>query len=159
MGIKAPEYFSQCKWRNPHDPRDSVFQYAYNAKGQTYFERGDVNGTPPVAFQFGQMPTAWSLGRRHWMDAGYCPVEDRRIQATKSDSSDVLVVDVGGNNGHDLQQLREMLLNLPGRLLLHNVSQVIKGVKGNEGTFESAVHDFFTPRPVKGEHNPLLPTM
>ena len=149
-GIKAPEYFSQHNWQNPHDIRDSVFQHAYNAKGQTYFEWGSVNGTPPVAFQFGQMLTAWSLGRRHWMDEGYYPVHDRLITGAKSDPSAAFLVDVGGNNGHDLQQFREKIPDIPGRLILQDLVGVIDGVKGAEGIFEPTVHDFFTPQPVKG---------
>ena len=158
--MKAPEYFTQCNWQNPNDIRDSVFQHAYDAKGQTYFEWGSVNGTPPVTFQFGQMLTAWSRGRRHWMDSGYYPVHDRLITGVKSDPSAVFLVDVGGNNGHDLQQLKEKFPDIPGKLVLQDLPGVIDGVKGVEGVFEPTVHDFFTSQPVKGEYSqPVLSTL
>ena len=85
------------------------------------------------------------------MDPGYYPVNDRLVTGANTDSSAVFLVDVGGNNGHDLQQLKEKYPNLPGRLILQDTPEVINGVKGIEGVFEPTVHDFFTPQPVKGE--------
>ena len=158
-GLKAVEYFSERKWQNPSDILDTAFAHAYDAKGQTFFDWGAVNGTPPVAFQFGQMLSAWSLGRRHWMDPGYYPVKERLIEGAKTDPSEVFIVDVGGNNGHDLHQLKEKIPAIPGRLVLQDLEGVIKDVKDSGNVFDLTVHDFFTPQPVKGKYLnlPVMP--
>ena len=88
------------------------------------------------------------------MDVGYYPVKERLLESARGGESEVFMVDVGGNNGHDLIQFKEKWNNLPGKLVLQDLEHVVQRVKADvkverEGV-EVQVHDFFTPQPVKG---------
>jgi len=145
----AVDYLRQRNYQCPNDVRDSVFQYAHNCKGQTFFEWGATHGDPPVAFQFGQMLSAWSQDRRHWMDPYYYPVEERLAKGLKSDEDAVLLIDVGGSYGHDLEQFNSKHPHIPGRLILQDQPEIISQVKPS-ARIEPMVHDFLTPQPIQG---------
>ena len=155
VGIKAVEFLKGIGWESPSDVRDTVFQAYNNCKGQTFFEWGMANGgDPPMTALFGMMLSAWGKGRPQWMDVGYYPVQERLLESARSGGNQVFMVDVGGNNGHDLIHFKEKWNDLPGRLLLQDVEHVVERVKADakierEG-IEVQVHDFFTPQPVKG---------
>ena len=148
---QAASFFKTTNYRNPSDIRDGLLQYAYKCKGQSFFEWGSANGTPPAAYQFGQMLTAWSENRQHWMDPGYYPVIERLAEGAKADKDAVLLVDVGGSNGHDLEQFHKKHPDVPGRLVLQDLPDIIAQAKPS-APIEATVHDFFTPQPVKGRH-------
>ena len=156
--IKANEYFKSTNWKCPTDLRDTALQYAWNCKGQTFFEFAASNGPPPFpqgppwAALFGQMLVAWSQNRRHWMDEGYYPVRQKIIEG--ADEKGVFIVDVGGSNGHDLLQLKDKFPDLPGRCVLQDLKEVVEGAVQSgqleKSGIEAEAHDFFTPQPVKG---------
>ena len=61
----------------------------------------------------------------------------------------VLLVDVGGGQGHEVQKFIERLPNTEGRLVLQDQAEVIDQVPKTDA-MEVMVHDFFTPQPVQG---------
>ena len=92
-------------------------------------------------------------GRADWLD--WFPLKD--VVGTGIDDCGpdaVSFVDVGGNQGSELNRLHEKYPELLGRLVLQDVESVIKDVPAGE-PFEVTVHDFFTPQPIQG--NPLPP--
>ena len=68
------------------------------------------------------------------------------------DPEAVLLVDIGGNWGHELQGFHEAHPDAPGRLILQDLPVMIEkfGGKSPPG-IEIMTYDFFTPQPVKGE--------
>ena len=68
------------------------------------------------------------------------------------DPNAVLLVDIGGNWGHELQSFHEAHPNTPGRLILQDLPVMIEkfGGKAPSG-IEIMAYDFFTPQPVKGK--------
>jgi hypothetical protein len=62
----------------------------------------------------------------------------------------VLVVDVGGGLGHATKQIKELIGDLKGRVILQDRPIVIEDIKEDLGEIEKMGHDFFTPNPVKG---------
>jgi hypothetical protein len=94
---------------------------------------------------------AYRAGKPSWVDPGFYPVSEELADKFDPTSSEVMLVDVGGGLGHDLQELRERHPSLPGRLVLQDRAEVIDAVAaGGGGVFEATAHDFFTPQPVKG---------
>jgi hypothetical protein len=66
-------------------------------------------------------------------------------------TSDVLLVDVGGGQGHEVQGFHEQFGK--GKLVLQDLPRVIDGIA--EGALDSSImriaNDFFADQPVKGE--------
>ena len=88
-------------------------------------------------------------GRAEFLDI--YPAEDRLICGfDPSQGSDgVLLVDVGGGHGHDVQKFVAKFPDTQGRKVLQDQAEVISQVPKSD-TMEVTVHDFFTPQPVKG---------
>ena len=84
------------------------------------------------------------------MDDDYYPVQERLADGARSDKDAVLLVDVGGSHGHDLEQFHAKHPHIPGRLVLQDTPEVVDQVKASN-VFETTAHDFFTPQPVKGK--------
>lgn len=84
---------------------------------------------------------------RKWYET--VPVDE--IFGTPSDASAVLLVDVGGNTGHDILGFHKAHPNLPGRLILQDLPTTIQSLDAAKlEPIEAMAHDFFTPQPVKG---------
>ncbi|KAL3442099.1 putative O-methyltransferase [Aspergillus insuetus] len=63
----------------------------------------------------------------------------------------VLVVDVGGNIGHEVVAFRKNFLHIPDRLVLEDVPAVVDGLPGPLGPNIDAIsHSMFEPQPIKG---------
>lgn len=61
-----------------------------------------------------------------------------------------LVVDVGGNIGHDLHRFYEAHPETAARLYLEDLPDVVKLSKCPDPVNKIS-HDFFTPQPIKGK--------
>ena len=58
-------------------------------------------------------------------------------------------MDVGGDLGHDLEELKLEHPGVPGRLVLQGQPEVVaQDTKASDG-IESTAHDFFTLQPLK----------
>jgi hypothetical protein len=94
------------------------------------------------------------MGRQRWFDLDYYPVEERLISgASRSDNGEeaVLLVDVGGGTGHDVNGLREAFGDrLPGKLVLQDRPEIIEHAVLNGEADVKMAHDFLTEQPVKG---------
>lgn len=84
------------------------------------------------------------------MDEGFYPVQERLMQGIKSGKGEVAVVDIGGNVGYDLQELKSKHPNLPGRLVLQDRPDIIAKAAATGEGFEAMSYDFFTEQPIKG---------
>ena len=74
------------------------------------------------------------------------PVHQNLINSAEAEASAVFCVDIGGGKGHDLDKLHNRFPILPGRLILQDLQKVTT----SSVVFESMVHDFFQPQPIKG---------
>lgn len=88
-------------------------------------------------------------GRRSWFDI--FPVEEHIGQESPGENTDVvLLVDVGGNLGHDLIKFGEKYPHIPGRLILQDLPQVVTDLHLSQERIEPMAYDFCNPQPVKG---------
>ncbi len=62
----------------------------------------------------------------------------------------MLLVDVGAGLGHSTRQIKALLGDVKGRLILQDRPDVVESIKEDLGGIEKMGHDFFTPNPVKG---------
>ena len=86
-------------------------------------------------------------GKTMWADEGAYPVKERLGDA---EEDEVLVVDIGGGEGHDLLALKARHPFLKGRLILEELPYMISQIKDTLEGVELVEHDFYTPQPIKG---------
>lgn len=95
------------------------------------------------------------VGRREgvikWTDHGFYPVEERLGKDLREEKDAVLLVDVAGGLGHDLEDFRAGYPHLRGRLVLQELPVVTQEVVQINERIEVMAHDFFKPQPIKGK--------
>lgn len=139
---KLPEYFQEKGWKTPDDVADSPWSFTLGTK-TSYFEYMASKPYYQNAFDT-VMAAPYRRNEVDWKD--FFPVQEK-LQVQKP--SDVLLVDVGGGRGKDLQAFREKFPDLPGKLVLQDLAHVSETAKLPSG-IEVQVHNFFDEQPVKG---------
>ncbi|KAH6866914.1 S-adenosyl-L-methionine-dependent methyltransferase [Alternaria rosae] len=61
---------------------------------------------PLLGQQFNNHMSGYRQGRPSWMDANFYPVQDQLIDGMDNSKDAVLLVDIGGGYGHDVQDFR-----------------------------------------------------
>lgn len=112
-----PEYLKSTGFALPTDLADGPFQSAHKTQ-LPFFSWLDQN--PPYLEIFSNYMSAYRSGKPSWVDPGFYPVWDRLGRMFDPDCSDVLLVDVGGEIGHDLRELKSKHSDLPGKLVLQD---------------------------------------
>ena len=146
-GILAlPTYLRQNGYRAPSNGEDCPFQLGFDTDSHFFKFLRDH---PSHASQFNNHMSAYHQGRPSRMDAGFYPVS-QLAQGLKHE--DVLLVDVGGSVGHDLSEFQRKWSDMPGRLVLQDLPDVIEQAQSMllHPRIEATAHDFFTEQPIKG---------
>jgi hypothetical protein len=84
-------------------------------------------------------------GKPMWFDV--YPVE-RLLGSAVPKEDTVFLVDIGGNQGHDLTRFHQRHPHLPGRLVLQDLPKVVNGVSGRDAGIEVMAYSFLDPQPV-----------
>ena len=146
-------------YQSPTTIVDNPFTFGHQTS-QTFFEV--IASTPQHTEHFNDHMVAYCQGHPAWCSADVYPAADRLISGFDSTpqpdgSEPVLLVDIGGNIGHDLQTFISQHPSHPGRLVLQDLPGVIAVAPPSltSSSFskiqvELQAHDFFTPQPVVG---------
>ncbi|RMZ85134.1 hypothetical protein DV738_g248, partial [Chaetothyriales sp. CBS 135597] len=138
--LKTPEYLAKTGYKNPLDPTDGIFQYTKNWKGDL-FQYFDAH--PREGDSFNQVMGGVMANQAGWLDIF---PHDTLLD---SDPNLPLVVDVGGNIGHDIERFRQAHPETAARLYLEDRPAVVKLSKSPDPV-NKVGYDFFTPQPIKG---------
>ncbi|KAJ5655900.1 hypothetical protein N7507_007850 [Penicillium longicatenatum] len=140
---KLFDYFELNGYQNPEDAYDAPFQLAYNTKSH-YFEWLSQNQTKQDIFN-SVMTQSQQYRGADWFEA--YPVQEKlRVSADQ-----VLLVDMGGGVGHDIKAFKKRFPNLPGKLVLQDLPQVIRTIKEPLPEGMTALsHNIFERQPVSG---------
>ena len=76
------------------------------------------------------------------------------LQGVKEDDTAVLIVDVAGGRGHDLEAFRRKFPHAQGRMILQDLPSVIDDIQDLDSQIERMAHDMFLPQPIKGKNSP-----
>ncbi|KAL8898204.1 MAG: hypothetical protein Q9207_006822 [Kuettlingeria erythrocarpa] len=142
-----PAYLKSISYRHPTDIADGPFQYAHKTASPFFVW---LHEKPELAACFNNYMRGYRAGKPSWVDPGFYPVEERLGNGMKEGQEEVLLVDVGGGLGQDLDLLRQKHAHVPGRLILQDKEEVIGQISAPDTVFEEMAHDFFTPQPVHG---------
>lgn len=143
-----PAYLKQIQYKCPTDIANGPFQYAHSTKLPFFAWLGE---NPSYLECFNNYMSGYRAGKPSWADPGCYPIEER-LACEKTSSDEVLIVDIGGGMGHDLQELKEKHPSVRGRLILQDRREVIDQIPKDKKAFEPTVHDFFTSQPIKGNY-------
>ncbi|KAJ5650862.1 uncharacterized protein N7484_004585 [Penicillium longicatenatum] len=139
---RLPEYFEQKGWNNPGNIDDAPFQVAMGTKSR-YFDYLSLKPYYQNAFNT-VMASSYRRGEKSWFE--FFPVKEK---LHSEDPSSVLLVDVGGCHGKDLQIFHEKFPGLSGRLILQDLPHVIE-TGDIPACIEAQGYSFFDEQPVKG---------
>jgi hypothetical protein len=143
-----PEYFKKSEYKMLITPSDGPLQAAHTTD-LPFFDW--LVATPPHLADFSAFMSAYRAGKANWYDKGFYPVAERLIDGFDKSKNEVLLVDVGGGRGHDVQLFSAQHASHPGKLVLQDREPVIASVENQEELpFTCQAHDFFTPQPIKG---------
>jgi hypothetical protein len=158
---------AKTNYQLTNDVKTGPYQYAFNTE-MSMFEY--MNANQPLGLQFNHHMGGYRQGRPSWMDANFYPVNERLVGGLDTSDDAVLLVDIGGSLGHDIEEFRyvdhQALMQLPadethrskfpdvpGRLVLQDLPVVIDAIKELPSKIERMKHDFHTEQPVKGGFN------
>ena len=105
---------------------------------------------PDMGVAFGNHMVGLNSERLSWMDRGLYPVEENLANGVSGEEDAVLLVDVGGGTGQNLQEFRGKYPRLHGQLILQDKPEVINAATGLDQSIKAMAYDFFTEQPVKG---------
>ena len=140
---KLPEYFRKYGYSNPWDSSKSAFSFAFGEEFWSWLKQN-----PNQSAVFNGFMSSRRHGRPSWFDI--YPVE-RELTPSESNIGDdgVLLIDVGGGQGHDLLNLRARHMYLPGRFILQDLPRVVDHLVFSDQRISVMAHNFFEPQPVK----------
>ncbi|EHK20943.1 uncharacterized protein TRIVIDRAFT_24027, partial [Trichoderma virens Gv29-8] len=125
--LQLPDYLAANNYINPTDLTNGPFQFA-NKTSENWFEWAPKQGNG-VFKDFSNHMGTYNSGRPKWVDPNFYPVREQLIDgfmAEVSDQGAVMLVDVGGSLGHDIELFLKQFPNNPGRLILQDLPDVIK---------------------------------
>jgi hypothetical protein len=138
--VQLTEYMRQTKFQNPQGK--SPFEFTYD---RTLWEHLGAN--PDLQRDCAAYMAGRRGGQLRWLDV-YPAASQLEGKTTSRD--DVLLVDIGGNQGHDLKYFQERHPDLPGRLILQDLPEAVSKIANPLKGVEVIPYDFFTPQPIKG---------
>ncbi|EKV16252.1 S-adenosyl-L-methionine-dependent methyltransferase [Penicillium digitatum] len=139
--FKMPEFLAKTGYELPLDPANGVFQYTKNWKGDmfNYYEAHPREGE-----SFNHVMGGVMANQAGWLDIF---PHKQILETSRGDTP--LVVDVGGNIGHDIERFREVHAESASRLYLQDRPEVVKLSKCPDPVNKLG-YDFFSPQPIKG---------
>ena len=142
---KMPIYLAQNDYKNPVDATNGVFQYTKAWKGDMfhYYQAHPVEGA-----SFDHVMGGVMANQARWVDI----FPSKTLLDTDKGGDSPLVVDVGGNIGHDIEKFRKTHPETAARLYLEDLPQVVARSDCPDSVNKLG-YDFFTPQPIKGEKN------
>lgn len=142
--MALPSFLTKHKYQNPTDPKDCAFQEVFHTQ-DSLFEWFPKH--PEPLNNFNLWMTGQREGRVGWLD--FFPFEERIARGFKQGDEAVMLVDVGGARGHEVEAIKKKHPGLPGRFVLQDMPATIEQALPVPGK-EPVVHDFFTEQPIKG---------
>ena len=135
-----PHFLRSTGYKNPRSDSDSPMKAIVGDSQFTWMEKN-----PECQELFATYMRSRREGFPHWIEI--YPVH-KLLAGFQKGSHSVLLVDVGGSKGHDLENILQAYPEAKGHLILQDLNSVIP--KELPGIIIQA-HDFFKKQPVEGK--------
>ncbi|KAL8650284.1 MAG: hypothetical protein Q9210_003917 [Variospora velana] len=143
--VALPAFLEKTKYQNPSDGANCPFQPAHNTP-ETLFEWFPKHPAKHEAFMLWM--TGQREGRDRWLD--FFPFPEHVGNGFQGDDTQaVMLVDIGGGIGHEVQAIKQYHPSLPGRFILQDTPETLKKALPVP-SMETMAYDFFTKQPVAG---------
>ncbi|KAL8665819.1 MAG: hypothetical protein Q9202_001941 [Teloschistes flavicans] len=143
--LNLPGYLARNSYKVPQDVKTGPFADAWG--GQNTWALYEAE--PARGHLFNSFMTKWREGTAKWTDS--YPAKIRLCEQIEPSANAVLLVDIGGGNGHVLKDFVQDPAHRTGRLILQDLSSALGNVDDlTQLGIEAMACDFFTPQPVKG---------
>ena len=146
--VKMPAYFKEKGYKCPTDPTSGAFQFAFDTELETFKY---WTTKPNVLANFNTFMSGTRGARPSWVE--WYPIQQHLLDGYENRPDSVLLVDIAGSIGHDIAAFRAKVQDVPGRLVLEDLPEVINSIQKLDSHIEARQHDFRTPQPVKGRAN------
>ncbi|RDW57358.1 hypothetical protein BP5796_12808 [Coleophoma crateriformis] len=148
---KLPEYLAITSYKNPGSTigTSTPFQYG-NSTPLTFYQ--SLAKDEKARNGFDDQMKRHVFMERAKSQLGFALIYDFQgeIGPLITSSEDVALVDVGGSQGHVLEDVKKHLTNLKGRLILEELPETLQSIKVPEGV-ETVPYNFLeSVQPVKG---------
>lgn len=130
-------------FRSPTEARETSF---FHANGATLFEWLKFN--PKQRKSFDNYMAFRRKDALPWFKI--FPITEQFVAGLRSDPQAVIIVDVGGSQGHDLLKLRQQFPGLSGRMILQDLPETIDALGDALSDIEPMPYNFYSPQPVNG---------
>ncbi|PHH61141.1 hypothetical protein CDD81_758 [Ophiocordyceps australis] len=140
------DFCRQQAWKLPAPDKRSYFQCIHDTD-LDFFAWFQQRGYGP---DFNHLMGGFFMGRVPWMGPGYYPVQERLIDGADTCPDAAFLVDIGGNVGHSLADLKHHYPQLPGNLILEDLPAVINQIEHLDPSIIRIPYDFHTEQPIKG---------
>ncbi|KAI6716085.1 O-methyltransferase [Diplocarpon mali] len=120
----------------------TLFEYALGSDFWTYHRERPILHNDFLVYMKGRRD-----GLPRWLD--YFPVAAQVSDLSTSPDA-VTLVDIGGNLGHDLKLFQQRCPQIPGRLVLMDLPEVLAGNPDPLEGIEKIAYDFFEPQRIIG---------
>jgi hypothetical protein len=144
--FEAIQYFKTNGYQSPTIANDGPYKRANDCVGVDTFDHWMRD--PAETLRFNTYMEIVHSGHPMWFE-WYSGLEDLLNTTSKEE---VLLVDIAGGHGHDLNLFAKRATKVPGRLVLQDLKSVIGevGSVSLDSRIEKQVHDFFSPQPIVG---------
>ena len=144
-----PNFFELTNYQNPTKYNDGPFQYGHRTS-LGFWEYLKEDPRRAKLFNSGMKSLA-TVGEAA-QSAGPFPF-DKELEVEEIKETEVAVVDIGGGRGQALEAIKTVFPSLKGRMVLQDLSDVIKDAKagGLPRFIEPMVASFFDRQPIGGE--------
>ena len=91
-------------------------------------------------------------GLSNWMNKKYYPLEENLVKGASEKEDAIFFIDVGGGNGHDIQEVCRQYPSVNKRMILQDQTTVIEELADTKLDFriKPMAHNFFQEQPIKG---------
>ena len=144
--MALPSFLAKTNYQNPTDPKHCALQEGLHTQDDL-FEWFPKH--PELLNNFNLWMSGQRDGRAKWVD--FFPFEERVAKGFERGDGAVMLVDVGGGRGHEVEEIKKKHPSLPGRFVLQDLPATIDQALPVPG-MEAVVHDFFTEQPIKGQY-------
>lgn len=139
-----PEYFRKNDFQISNSSNDGALQYTQQTKDPIW---ALFASSPQAQEDFQAFMAAGWGDKTRWVD--WFPVQERLIDGAENSDENVLLVDVAGAGGHDVELFHEKFPNAPGRLVLEDQEFVLENADVG-GDIERVPLDLFKAQPIQG---------
>ena len=145
--VAIPEFLRSTNYRNPVDSNNGPWQLGHGLSNKSVFEwladNPKENNSMQTFFE------ADRGSRPDWVD--WFPVEEKLLGDEDFAEDDVVLVDVAGGRGHDLDAFLKKFPDLKGRFVLHDLPLIISDeTLALNPRIEKKSFDFWVDQPVAG---------